>query len=442
MSKRGRTIQSQSRELIVKLHDYFERESLNGGPLVPVAQVHDRIIDALGIGTKTIRKVLKEKYGPSGSEDNVLRTPKKRKKSKPVTGIDSFDADAIRNHIYGYYSRKEYPTVSKLLVSLKEAGLFTGSATSLVTVMKQIGFEYKKSDQRKIIMERYDLVKLRVSFLRKMNKITDWDNVVFIDETWLNSNHTVPQSWTDDTKASCSNVPMGKGGRLIICHAGSAGGGFVDNALLAFESKSTKEYHEEMDAVKFKEWFATSLLPNLPHKSIIIMDNAPYHSIHIDKPPTQANKKADIVAWLERHGIEADLNSLKAELLQLVRENKPTTPRYEIDELAQEHGHTVIRTPPYHCQYNAIELIWAQVKGYAARKNTERPFSTKKMMGLLKEACAKITKEDWAKVVQRTKNLIKADFDRDINIDNMIDNEIIIYTGDDSSTDYASDESE
>lgn len=80
--------------------------------------------------------------------------------------------------------------------------------------------------------------------------------------------------------------------------------------------------------------------------------------------------------------------------------------------------------------------------GYAARKNTERPFSTKKMMGLLKEACAKITKEDWAKVVQRTKNLIKADFDRDINIDNMIDNEIIIYTGDDSSTDYASDESE
>ncbi|CAG9134593.1 unnamed protein product [Plutella xylostella] len=144
MSKRGRTIQSQSRELIVKLHDYFERESLNGGPLVPVAQVHDRIIDALGIGTKTIRKVLKEKYGPSGSEDNVLRTPKKRKKSKPVTGIDSFDADAIRNHIYGYYSRKEYPTVSKLLVSLKEAGLFTGSATSLVTVMKQIGFEYKR----------------------------------------------------------------------------------------------------------------------------------------------------------------------------------------------------------------------------------------------------------------------------------------------------------
>lgn len=65
-------------------------------------------------------------------------------------------------------------------------------------------------------------------------------------------------------------------------------------------------------------------------------------------------------------------------------------------------------------------------------------------MTLLKEACANITKEDWAKVVQKTRKIIKDDFDRDVHIDNMIDNEIIIYTGDDSSTDMdsSSDESE
>jgi len=32
-------------------------------------------------------------------------------------------------------------------------------------------------------------------------------------------------------------------------------------------------------------------------------------------------------------------------------------------------GHEVIRLPPYHCQYNPIELIWAQVKGEIANKN-------------------------------------------------------------------------
>lgn len=362
MSKRGRALNSQTRELVVKLHDYFERESLNGGPLLPVTQVQNRVASALGIGKRTVHTIIQEKYGPSGSQENVLHTPRKRKKSKPVTGIDTFDADAIRNHVYTYYTRHEYPTVSKLLVSLRELGLFTGSATSLITILKKIGFKYKKSDKRNIMMERHDLILQRVSFLREMNKITNWDNVVFIDETWLNSNHTVPQSWTDDTKASSSKVPMGKGGRLIICHAGSAGGGFVNNALLAFESKSTKEYHEEMDANKFKEWFKT-LLQNLPEQCTIIMDNASYHSVQIDRAPTQANKKADLVAWLQRNGVEADMELLKVELLRLVREHRPTKLRYEIDELALEHGHKIIRTPPYHCQYNAIELIWAQIKG-------------------------------------------------------------------------------
>ncbi|CAH2238480.1 jg14089 [Pararge aegeria aegeria] len=383
MSKRGRTINSQSRALVVKLAEYFERESVNGGPLLPVTQVQDRVAEALGIGKKTIRNILKEKYGPSGTEENVLHTPKRRKKSKPVTGIETFDAHAIRNHVYAYYTRSEYPT--------------------------------------------------RVSFLREMNKITSWDSVIFIDETWLNSNHTVPQSWTDDTKASCSKVPMGKGGRLIICHAGSAGGGFVNDALLAFESKSTKEYHEEMDANKFTDWF-TNLLTNLPEQCIIIMDNASYHSVQIDKAPNQAHKKADLVAWLQRQGVEADVNMLKAELLRQVKENKPAKLKYRVDELALQHGHRVIRTPPYHCQYNAIEMIWAQVKGYAARHNTKPPFSTNKMMTFLKEACASVKKEDWVKVVEKTRKIIKEDYDRDVNIDNFIENEIIIFTGDDSSS--------
>ncbi|CAB3240473.1 unnamed protein product [Arctia plantaginis] len=162
------------------------------------------------------------------------------------------------------------------------------------------------------------------------------------------------------------------------------------------------------------------------------MDNAPYHSVQIDKAPTQASKKAHLVAWLQRKGVEADMNLLKAELLELVKQNK----------LALQHGHKLIRTPPYHCQYNAIELIWAQVKGYAARHNTKPPFSTKNMMTLLKEACDKITKEDWAKVVEKTRKIIKEDYDRDVNIDNIIENEIIIYTGDDSSSGSSSEEND
>lgn len=33
-------------------------------------------------------------------------------------------------------------------------------------------------------------------------------------------------------------------------------------------------------------------------------------------------------------------------------------------------GHGVVRLPPHHCQYNPIELIWAQVKSMATEFNT------------------------------------------------------------------------
>lgn len=56
-------------------------------------------------------------------------------------------------------------------------------------------------------------------------------------------------------------------------------------------------------------------------------------------------------------------------------------------------------------------------------------------MTLLKEACTKVTKEDWRKVVEKTKKLIKEDFDRDVNIDNIIENELIIWADETSTTD-------
>ncbi|KAJ4445839.1 hypothetical protein ANN_12524 [Periplaneta americana] len=45
--------------------------------------------------------------------------------------------------------------------------------------------------------------------------------------------------------------------------------GFIPNALLTFKSKSTKDYHEEMDSTVFKNWFINQLLPNIPLNSII-----------------------------------------------------------------------------------------------------------------------------------------------------------------------------
>ncbi|CAK1603272.1 unnamed protein product [Parnassius mnemosyne] len=217
-------------------------------------------------------------------------------------------------------------------------------------------------------MERRDIALTKFNFLRQAKFNSLFNFVIFLDETWLNANHTVGKIWTDDTPHSSTKVPSGKGKRLIICHAGSMKG-FVPNCLLALKSKKTVDYREKMNFVKFKEWFCT-LLTNLNEPSTIIMDNAPYHPVQISKPPTSSSKKADIVKWLNDNNIIADMSILKVELLHLVAINKPARPKYVLDEMAKEAGHNLVRLPPYHCQYNAIELIWAQIKG----KNLNKSF--------------------------------------------------------------------
>lgn len=43
--------------------------------------------------------------------------------------------------------------------------------------------------------------------------------------------------------------------------------------------------------------------------------------------------------------------------------------KYELDELTLEISYEVIQLPPYHCQYNLIEMTWAQVKCQVVRNN-------------------------------------------------------------------------
>ena len=126
-----------------------------------------------------------------------------------------------------------------------------------------------------------------------------------------------------------------------------------------------------MNAETFEKWFQVQLLPNIPPSSVIVMDNASYHSRKIHKPPTASDKKATIQEWLERKGITAAEHLLKAELLHLVtRHITAADTNYVFDKMASDNGHKVVRLPPYHCQYKPIELIWAQVKGYVAKRNT------------------------------------------------------------------------
>ena len=129
-----------------------------------------------------------------------------------------------------------------------------------------------------------------------------------MEETWVNAGHTKSKVWQDKSIETVREAhreglstglknPSGKGKRLIVTHIGSDTG-FVDGGLLVFESKKTGDYHEEMDGKVFSQWI-TNILPLLEENSVIVMDNAPYHSMKAYKTPTRAWTKPDIIEWLE-----------------------------------------------------------------------------------------------------------------------------------------------
>jgi len=246
------------------------------------------------------------------------------------------------------------------------------------TLLKNLKFSFEKCNVgKKFLMEKNDIVALRCAFLRKMCTLREQNDtrpVFYLDETWINQNHSRTRIWQNDENTTGLKVPTGKGGRLIICHAGSAKYGFVSDSKLIFRanvSSLENEYHTSMnaeDAEVFKHWFI-DMLNHLEEPPVIVMDKVSYHSMLKDNFPKSNSRKIVVEEWLKNNNNEFSPQERLAELRERVKQLIPTYKRYELDEIALEMGHEVIRLPTYHCQYNPIELIWAQVKGEVAKKN-------------------------------------------------------------------------
>ncbi|KAJ4436291.1 hypothetical protein ANN_18922 [Periplaneta americana] len=95
----------------------------------------------------------------------------------------------LRCTIFEMYDNGEYPTMKKIVALMKEKIQYQGSVTSMHTLLKSMGFNYKRTaDSRKFLMERVDIVVARIKFLRAMHAITEsGDNrpIFYLDETYV-----------------------------------------------------------------------------------------------------------------------------------------------------------------------------------------------------------------------------------------------------------------
>lgn len=402
----GKSYTRQAQEIILNVWNYFSREKEERPSLKPV----ECTLEATGIARSTL-------YGmrTNGPVSPQTRGPKHK---RIIDRVDNFDREAVRRIVSSMYEEKNWPTLSSIHERVKSDLNFDGSESTLRNLLIQMGYKYTNRPTRDFVKERPDVVAKRHDYLTKMRRIRlTGCPVVYLDETFIHQNHTIKKCWTIDGVGGF-NVPTGKGGRHILLHAGSADG-FIPNSLLCFESKTgSADYHEEMNGDVFVQWFKDQFLPNLQNNSVIVMDNASYHSMQSERVPTMNSRKGEMQTWLSANDIPWGEHMIKAQLYTLIQRNKPRNIRHVIDELANEHGHHVLRLPPYHCELNPIELIWAQIKGDIARNN--KTFKMKDVHELLIEAISKVSPANWASAEEHCIKIEKEMFDRELRIDSTL----------------------
>lgn len=398
-----------------------------------------------GVGKTSIYRILKE-------EKTGGATAPKPKPGKAKLEVTEHVKISLRRIVHGFFIEKKIPTLDLILEAVKnDPQLPTMGRTKLWSVLKSINFRYEKFQRKSLVIERGEIVQWRRDYLRKIrHERSQGKRIYYLDETWINEGYTVNKFWQDKNVLSSRQAfmegwstglrpPSGKGRRIIITHIGSSDG-FVNGGLLTFESKKTGDYHEDMNSDVFEEWF-TQMIDLIPLGSIIVMDNASYHSKKVGRVPTMGWLKRDIQSWLTERNILFEDDHVKRELIELVRNevllNKEKYNKYVIDEIAKTRGITILRLPPYHCELNPIELVWAQVKSEVAKNNVT--YKLADIKNLFAKAISNVTPENWRKCVEHVIKQEDRMWTLDITMDQMVEPLVISLGSPDAMSDFSSD---
>lgn len=402
---KGKVIRSQTREVISNVLTFMEREAEEGKFIIQCKRVHERVAAAVGVSVRTLSRIKSERKRTSESGTSFETPNKKRLRCRPITGLDDFDQCVVRRIINNFYLlEKCLPTIPKIRTTLEREINFQGSASSVGRIIKKLGYKWKKTNSNKrILMERQEISYCRFIYLSKLNKYrTEGRPIVYTDETYIHSTHSSSKGWSDDSTSGVA-VPISKGKRLIIVHAGGEMG-FINNCLTMWKSgQSTGDYHHEMNHNNYVKWVQNKLIPNLPGNSVIVVDNASYHNVQKNKPPSISSTKAEMQSWLRNKNIYFSETMLKVQLYELIKSHKPQHKEFVIDELLGKHGHSVLRLPPYHPELNPIELIWAEIKNWVGAHNVT--FKMEDVIRLTEAKIQQIGQQEWVNKCEHSKKI-------------------------------------
>jgi transposase len=408
----GKPLTPEEKKAIVALKEYFDR-TINDIEEQETLSVQ-RVANALGFGLATVKRTMAD-YSRGVNFNEV----EKIYRGRPQHALSDSAQAIVRDYIRKANKEGAYITLETLWLHLEEiAPEQEFSIRTLGRALDRWGFTFGKGIRTQRFKEKDHVVVARRHYLRRKIANRKGNEMVrpevYLDESYVNKNHSKDLVWYYNDDGPWIQKPTGKGERLIIMNAITKDG-WVPGAKVTFKStRKTGDYHGQMNQAMFTKWFEEKLLPNIPARSLIIMDNAAYHNVLSPlSAPTPSCKKEKIRSWLEKNSFPVKEDCLKAELVDILTKIVPQ-PTYKLDEIAIEQGHEVLRTPPYHPELQPIETCWGIVKNEIAR-NCD--FTMNNLIRQLESAFDKVTTKTCAGLIRKIREIEDAFWRDDAALD-------------------------
>lgn len=399
MSFQGVEFTPEMRKMVVNVKHFFDTNKKTSGKLakIPASKL---TASALNISESTV-KVIMAAFNKKGNEG--LSFSKFPQRGRPSYSLETGVEPLVRQFIRRANRSGDQVNVEIIRNFMQEELHCKDIAhTTLWRALQRWGFEFGKGTRSAQLKESERIVMMRRRYLRLKRSNRDSNGIirpeVYLDESYINKNHSNDNTWYLEEDGVILGKSTGKGERLVIINAITSDGWVPCSKLVFKASKKTGDYHANMNWNNFSKWFQEQLLKNIPENSLIIMDNAAYHNVLAEEAfPKRGHSVKRLREWLSDNQYPWTGDMLKSELFDLCSRLAPK-PEFLIDNIARQHGHTVLRTPPYHPELQPIETCWAIVKNHVAQHND---CTMKKVKILLEEGFAKVTATTCQKLIKK-----------------------------------------
>lgn len=235
------------KQFVVNLKQFNDAEKIKEGQNANWAI--KRTAEGLGIGEATVRRVMAE-YNKN--KQNIPNKPKKSR-GRPDFSIPGKIQPIVRKFIRSQNLLGKFVSLELVSEHLSQIDSdYVFPITTLWRALNRWGFTYGVGKRRSALKEKDYVILARRRYLRQKlsNRKSDGTFVrpeVYLDETYVNKNHSNQFTWFSEDDGSSVNKPSGKGERLIIINAITRKG-WIEYAELVFESKKrTGDYHGQMN---------------------------------------------------------------------------------------------------------------------------------------------------------------------------------------------------